>query len=149
LEDETFGLKGINIFNVIINYIYLGLLLMCFILSLGNRPQGAKWFYTTAMIGFALITVYMTVCGFLPFVSSLVMTDRCPLVCRVLLSRQGYSEHRSSRDNHPWKYLYEQYLPKYRAVVIGYAWVVHLGFVDFRRCFSLAPGLIITDTMLW
>ncbi|RXW18195.1 hypothetical protein EST38_g7654 [Candolleomyces aberdarensis] len=64
MEDETFGLKGINIFNIIINYVYVGLLLMCFILSLGNRPQGAKWFYTTAMIGFALITVYMTFAAF-------------------------------------------------------------------------------------
>ena len=35
---------------------------MCFILSLGNRPQGSKWGYTGAMIGFAIITVYMTVC---------------------------------------------------------------------------------------
>lgn len=34
---------------------------MCFILSLGNRPQGSKWGYTGAMIGFAFITVYMTV----------------------------------------------------------------------------------------
>ena len=31
---------------------------MCFILSLGNRPQGSKWGYTLAMIGFALITIY-------------------------------------------------------------------------------------------
>jgi chitin synthase len=61
MESEAFGLKGINIFNVIINYIYVGLLIMCFILSLGNRPQGAKWFYTIAMIGFSLITIYMTV----------------------------------------------------------------------------------------
>ena len=34
---------------------------MCYILSLGNRPQGAKWGYTLAFVGFALITVYMTV----------------------------------------------------------------------------------------
>ncbi|KAG2010491.1 chitin synthase, variant 2 [Coprinopsis cinerea AmutBmut pab1-1] len=64
MEDPSFGLKGINIFNIIINYFYVGLLLMCFILSLGNRPQGAKWFYTMAMIGFALITVYMTFAAF-------------------------------------------------------------------------------------
>ena len=61
MEDESFGLKGINIFNIILNYFYVGLLIACFILSLGNRPQGAKWFYTGAMIGFALITIYMTV----------------------------------------------------------------------------------------
>ncbi|KAF5340785.1 hypothetical protein D9611_007290 [Ephemerocybe angulata] len=64
MEDKEFGLKGINYFNIVINYIYVGLLVMCFILSLGNRPQGAKWFYTGAMIGFALITVYMTFSAF-------------------------------------------------------------------------------------
>lgn len=62
LEDPSFGLMpGIGIFNRIANYFYIGLLVMCFILSLGNRPQGAKWFYTLAMVGFALVTVYMTV----------------------------------------------------------------------------------------
>jgi chitin synthase len=61
LEDPSFNLTGINIVNTILNYFYVGLLLMCFILSLGNRPQGSKWGYTLAMIGFALITIYMTV----------------------------------------------------------------------------------------
>ncbi len=55
--------KIIMIFNAIINYFYLGLLITCFILALGNRPQGSKWGYTTAFIGFGLITIYMTVCG--------------------------------------------------------------------------------------
>ena len=41
----------------------MGLLVMCFLLALGNRPQGANWFYTIAFIGFAVITVYMTVRG--------------------------------------------------------------------------------------
>jgi len=57
--------KLIIIFNAVMNYVYLGLLIMCFILSLGNRPQGAKWGYTTAFIGFGLITIYMTVSAFL------------------------------------------------------------------------------------
>jgi chitin synthase len=61
LEDPSFGLKGINIANIILNYFYLGLLIMCFILALGNRPQGSKWGYTLAIVGFALITIYMTV----------------------------------------------------------------------------------------
>lgn len=61
LEDDSFGLKGINIANVILEYFYLGLLITCFILSLGNRPQGSKWGYTTAIVGFGLITIYMTV----------------------------------------------------------------------------------------
>jgi chitin synthase len=58
---EGFGIKGIHVLNVILEYFYLGLLVMCFLLSLGNRPQGSKWGYTLAFIGFGLITIYMTV----------------------------------------------------------------------------------------
>ncbi|KAI0691142.1 glycosyltransferase family 2 protein [Cerioporus squamosus] len=65
LEDKSFNLgNGIHIVNLILEYFYLGLLIMCYILSLGNRPQGAKWGYTLAFIGFALITVYMTFAAF-------------------------------------------------------------------------------------
>ncbi|KAG0696917.1 glycosyltransferase family 2 protein [Suillus ampliporus] len=55
----------IRILNLILNYFYLGLIIMCFLLSLGNRPQGAKWGYTLAFIGFGVITIYMTVSAFL------------------------------------------------------------------------------------
>ncbi|KAG6375948.1 hypothetical protein JVT61DRAFT_2821 [Boletus reticuloceps] len=48
--------------NLVLNYFYLGLLIMSF---LGNRPQGAKWAYTLDLLGFALIMVYMTVSVFL------------------------------------------------------------------------------------
>ncbi|TFY62620.1 hypothetical protein EVJ58_g3752 [Rhodofomes roseus] len=62
LEDSSLGLSSaIKYFNIVVNYIYLGLLIMCFLLSLGNRPQGSKWAFTFAMIGFACITIYMTV----------------------------------------------------------------------------------------
>jgi len=61
MEDPSFNLHGIKIANIILNYFYLGLLITCFILALGNRPQGSKWGYTAALIGFAIITVYMTV----------------------------------------------------------------------------------------
>lgn len=61
MEDSSFHLNGIHVLNVILEYFYIGLLLMCFILALGNRPQGSKLGYTLAFIGFALITVYMTV----------------------------------------------------------------------------------------
>ena len=63
MEDPSFKLgNAVHIVNLILNYFYLGLLVMCFLLALGNRPQGSKRFYTLAMIGFAVITVYMTVC---------------------------------------------------------------------------------------
>ncbi|KAG2361949.1 glycosyltransferase family 2 protein [Suillus spraguei] len=55
----------IHILYLILNYFYLGLLIMCFLLSLGNRPQGSKWGYTLAFIGFGLVTIYMTVSALL------------------------------------------------------------------------------------
>jgi chitin synthase len=65
LEDPTIlGGKGIELFNTILKYSYVGLLLTCFILSLGNRPQGSNKGYTLAFIGFAIFTVYMTVRAF-------------------------------------------------------------------------------------
>jgi chitin synthase len=64
LEAGEFKLKGIHIANLILEYFYLGLLIMCFLLSLGNRPQGSKWGYTMAFIGFAIITIYMTFAAF-------------------------------------------------------------------------------------
>lgn len=40
MEDPTFNFKGIKIANIILEYFYLGLLVLCFLLALGNRPQG-------------------------------------------------------------------------------------------------------------
>ncbi|KAH9035911.1 hypothetical protein EDB85DRAFT_2143404 [Lactarius pseudohatsudake] len=61
LEDPTIlGGKGIELFNTLLKYSYVGLLLTCFILSLGNRPQGSNKGYTLAFVGFALFTVYIT-----------------------------------------------------------------------------------------
>jgi len=62
LEDY---ISSVHYVNLILNYFYLGLLITCFLLSLGNRPQGAKWAYTLAFVGFGLITIYMTVSAFL------------------------------------------------------------------------------------
>jgi chitin synthase len=56
--------SSLHYLNLVLNYFYLGLLITCFLLSLGNRPQGAKWAYTLAFIGFGLITIYMTVSAF-------------------------------------------------------------------------------------
>ncbi|WOO85757.1 Chitin synthase 4 [Vanrija pseudolonga] len=55
--------KVFHILNKPLHYAYIALLMLCFILALGNRPQGSKWGYTLAMVGFALITVYMIFCA--------------------------------------------------------------------------------------
>ena len=78
LEDPSFNLPWIHILNSVLNYFYVGLLVMCFLLSLGNRPQGSKWGYTLAMIGFALITIYMTVCLSYYYYFGFAL-QRCPL----------------------------------------------------------------------
>lgn len=61
LQDDSFKLPAFKVINVILDYFYIGMLMLCFLLSLGNRPQGSKWSYTVAMIGFAFITIFMTV----------------------------------------------------------------------------------------
>ena len=62
IEHKSFNPpKWIATVNVILNYSYLVLLMMCFILSLGNRPQGSKLGYMVAMIGFSVITICVTV----------------------------------------------------------------------------------------
>ncbi|KIY52490.1 glycosyltransferase family 2 protein [Fistulina hepatica ATCC 64428] len=71
MEDKSVVGSAMDIPNIILNYFYLGLLVMCFILSLGNRPQGSKWAFTLAMVGFACITIYITVAAILLAVKSI------------------------------------------------------------------------------
>lgn len=79
MEDDTFHIgKWIHIFNLVINYVYLGLLVMCFILALGNRPQGSKNAYTLAFVGFGIITIYMTVSAFYVELSA---DTTCNILC--------------------------------------------------------------------
>jgi chitin synthase len=40
LAGPEFNLKGINVFNTILQYLYIAALVACFIFGLGNRPQG-------------------------------------------------------------------------------------------------------------
>lgn len=65
LEDPAFKLGGIGVFNVFMQYIYLGTVVASFIFAMGNRPQGSKWKYWAAVIIFALLTVYMMVAAVL------------------------------------------------------------------------------------
>ncbi|CAD6567684.1 MAG: Chitin synthase, class 1 [Cyphobasidiales sp. Tagirdzhanova-0007] len=64
LTDESFGLPWAKYVNSVLHYIYLGLLVMCFLMAMGNRPQGSKRMFTFAMVCFALITSYMTFAAF-------------------------------------------------------------------------------------
>ena len=54
-----FGNTVTPILNTVLQYLYLGFLLLQFILALGNRPKGSKWTYILSMSVFALIQFYI------------------------------------------------------------------------------------------
>lgn len=56
LNGPEFKLKGINHLNNILQYIYLGTVIACFIFGMGNRPQGSPLKYKIAIYIFAILT---------------------------------------------------------------------------------------------
>ncbi|KAL6721337.1 Chitin synthase, class 3 [Lecanora helva] len=47
--------------NTILEYVYLGFILLQFILALGNRPKGSRYSYITSFIVFGIIQGYLVV----------------------------------------------------------------------------------------
>lgn len=134
MEDPSFNLgKGIHVLNTILEYFYVGLLLMCFLLALGNRPQGSKWFYTVAFLGFAVITIYMTV--------------RLPLSAALLRHLCLIFVYRSPRFSSPLRVSKTSFLPTVRspprrcsrtrssAISFFHSWL-HSVFISLHHSFS-------------
>ena len=48
-------------FNAVLKYLYLGFLLLQFILALGNRPKGSKWSYVSSFCVFGVIQLYLII----------------------------------------------------------------------------------------
>jgi hypothetical protein len=46
----------------VVEYIYLSLVILQFLLALGNRPKGSKWLYILSFVMFSLLQY----CPFLP-----------------------------------------------------------------------------------
>ena len=68
-----FGDKVTPDFNTVLKYLYLGFVLLQFILALGNRPKGSRWSYVTSFCVFAgiqlyliILSLYLVVKAFLP-----------------------------------------------------------------------------------
>ncbi|KEI37244.1 glycosyltransferase family 2 protein [Mixia osmundae IAM 14324] len=59
LSDPSFGIEWTHYVNIVLKYVYLGLIVMCFLLAMGNRPKGSVKLYTLAAVSFGLITIYM------------------------------------------------------------------------------------------
>ncbi|KAI7870953.1 chitin synthase 1 [Spinellus fusiger] len=51
-----------SVIHIVLNYIYFVLLVIQFIIAMGNRPQGFQWAYVGGFIFFALMMVYITFC---------------------------------------------------------------------------------------
>ena len=145
LEDKSFHLNGIEVVNAILSYCYLGLLIMCFILALGNRPQGSKLGYTMAFVGFAFITIYMTVCSFslssfLFFLSTFTLTDMMYNIPQGSSIPTSFQRHPrcirlSPASSHRIRRVYESHLPQYRAVAVGDVRFVCHCFIDLCEPF--------------
>lgn len=56
-----FGNTVTPIVNTVLEYLYLGFILLQFILALGNRPKGSRWTYITSFVVFAIIQAYLIV----------------------------------------------------------------------------------------
>lgn len=85
LEDPSFGVPKISVLNTILQYVYLGTLVACFLFSMGNRPAGSKWKYSTAIYIFAILTIYMMVAAVLCAVRAVTNLDNVIFV-RMIIS---------------------------------------------------------------
>ncbi|CEG66965.1 Putative Chitin synthase 1 [Rhizopus microsporus] len=59
LTDPPFSPDTGETLHTVFNYIYIVLIVIQFIMALGNRPQGSKIAYTSSMVFFAILMVYM------------------------------------------------------------------------------------------
>lgn len=64
LGQSTICVCGTDVFNLILQYVYLGALLLSFLLALGQRPKGSIKTYTGAICVFAFCQVYLLACSF-------------------------------------------------------------------------------------
>lgn len=64
IGQSTRCICGTDIFNLVLEYIYLAALLLSFLLALGQRPKGSIKTYTGAIGVFAVCQIYLLACSF-------------------------------------------------------------------------------------
>ncbi|CAO3590746.1 unnamed protein product [Absidia cylindrospora] len=70
LANKPFSAPVGQVIHIVLNYIYLFLLVVQFVLALGNRPQGFKTAYTVIMVCLSVIMAYLLFCtGWITYVS--------------------------------------------------------------------------------
>ncbi|KAG9100293.1 hypothetical protein FRC06_004303 [Ceratobasidium sp. 370] len=63
LEDPMFGIPGIKYINLVAQYSYGAITITSFLISMGNKPRAAPWKYKLPAILFAVLAVYLIICG--------------------------------------------------------------------------------------
>ena len=48
-----------NVLSIVFEWLYLATLLTCFVLALGNRPQGSNKFYMTMVLFWCCLMIYL------------------------------------------------------------------------------------------
>lgn len=62
LDPKPFSAQIATYLHISFNYVYIVLLVIQFIIAMGNRPQGFKWAYILSIVFFALLMVYIMFC---------------------------------------------------------------------------------------
>ncbi|ORY91004.1 chitin synthase 1 [Syncephalastrum racemosum] len=62
LDPKPFSAQIATYLHISFNYVYVLLLVVQFLIAMGNRPQGFRWAYTLSMVFFALLMVYIMFC---------------------------------------------------------------------------------------
>lgn len=86
LEDPSFGIPGIKFFNVVAQAVYGAMIIACFTFSMGNRPAGASFKYTTVMCVFAVLSIYMVVAAVICTVHVAQQSEHNAMYAQMLIS---------------------------------------------------------------
>ncbi|ELU39319.1 chitin synthase A [Rhizoctonia solani AG-1 IA] len=63
LEDPAFKINGIKYVNLVMQYGYGAIIVTTFLISMGNKPRAVPWKYKVPAILFAILAVYLIICG--------------------------------------------------------------------------------------
>ncbi|PCH39198.1 glycosyltransferase family 2 protein [Wolfiporia cocos MD-104 SS10] len=63
LENDSFGVPGIQYFNAVVQFVMGSIVVACFLFSMGNRPRASKWKCKLSAILLSCLLVYMIACA--------------------------------------------------------------------------------------
>lgn len=133
-----FGDTATPIINTILKYLYLGFLLLQFILALGNRPKGSRYTYIASFSVFGIIMAYILVLSgylvvraFLPgvdkvtvFNANIFASNSSAIIILALASTFGLYYVASFLYLDPW-HMFHSY-PQYLLIMSSYVNILNV-----------------------